>query len=74
VGGRFWIRLAALIVGIGIATMILFAVIGAALLAWGVVGALVLIGGVLLGIAWVSDRRDVRAHEQAVAQDAAHGD
>jgi hypothetical protein len=74
VGGRFWIRLVAFLVGIGIATAIVFAVIGAAIIAWGVLGALVVIGGLLLGFAWVYDRRDLRAHEQAVAQDAEHGD
>jgi MFS family permease len=74
VGGRFWIRLFAFIVGIGIATVILFAVIGAALVAWGVLGAFIFFGGLMLGFAWVYDRRDLRAHEQAVAQDAEHGD
>jgi len=74
VGGRFWILLVASIVGIGIATAIVFAVIGAALVAWGVLGALILVGGLLLGFAWVYDRRELRAHEQAVAQDAEHGD
>jgi NADH:ubiquinone oxidoreductase subunit 3 (subunit A) len=73
VGARFWIRLFAFIVGIGIATAIVFAVIGAALIAWGVLGALIFVGAVLLGFAWVYDRRELRAHEQAVAQDAEHG-
>lgn len=73
-GGRFWIRLVAFLVGIGIATAIVFAVIGAALIAWGVLGALILVGGVLLGVAWAYDRRELRAHEQAVAEDAEHGD
>jgi uncharacterized membrane protein len=74
VGGRFWIRLFAFIVGIGIATVILFAVIGAALVAWGVLGAFIFFGALALGFAWVYDRRELRAHEQAVAQDAEHGD
>jgi hypothetical protein len=60
VGGRFWVVLLASLLGIGIAVVILFAVIGAALVTWGVLGTLIVVGAILLGIAWVYDRRQAR--------------
>jgi hypothetical protein len=64
VSGRFWIRLLGAIFGIGIAAGIVFLVIGAALVAWGVLGALVLMGALLLGIAWMVDRRRQAQYDQ----------
>ena len=43
--------------GIGIAVGIVFLIIGAAIAAWGVLGALIVLIGILLGIAWLYDRR-----------------
>lgn len=60
VGARFWVVLLASLLGIGIAVGILFAVIGAALVTWGVLGTLLVLGAILLGIAWVYDRREAR--------------
>jgi uncharacterized membrane protein HdeD (DUF308 family) len=59
-GARFWVVLAASCLGIAIGVMILFWVIGAALLAWGVVGAFAVLGGILLLVAWMHDRREAR--------------
>ena len=59
-GGRFWVTLLASLLGIGIAIGLLFWLLGAVLLTWGVLGALIIVGGILLGIAWVYDRREAR--------------
>lgn len=58
---KFWLWLAAVIIGGGIAAGIIFLLVGAALVAWGVLGALVAFGALALGIAWLYDRR--KAHE-----------
>ena len=63
VGGRFWLGMIAAIVGIGIAAAIVFALIGAAVIAWGVLGAFIVLGGLALGIGWLYDRRRVREYE-----------
>jgi hypothetical protein len=54
---KFWLWIAAVIVGGGIAVGILFLVVGAALFAWGILGAFVVFGALALGIDWLSDRR-----------------
>jgi len=57
VGARFWVWLIAVVFGCGIAAMVIFLLIGAATQAWGVLGAVLAFVAVLLGIAWVYDRR-----------------
>jgi hypothetical protein len=59
-GFRWWLRLGGLIVLGGIVAMIVFLIIGAALLTWGVLGAIVLVGLVLIGFAWLHDRREAQ--------------
>ncbi len=56
-GGRFWIGLVAVIVAIGIGTMIVFLILGAALATWGILGMFLLIAAIALGAGWVYDRR-----------------
>jgi hypothetical protein len=65
VGGRFWVGMAASIVGIGIAVAILFLFIGAAFVTWGALGALILFGAIALGFAWLSDRRKQAQYDDA---------
>jgi uncharacterized membrane protein HdeD (DUF308 family) len=60
VGNRFWVVLLASLLGIAIGVVILLWLIGAAVLAWGVFGALAVFGAILLGIAWLYDRRQAR--------------
>ncbi|MGZ8740356.1 MAG: hypothetical protein ACXWZ8_07155 [Gaiellaceae bacterium] len=56
-GGRFWVGMVLAVVGIGIATAVVFAIIGAAAIAWGGLGAIALFGLLLLGAGWIYDRR-----------------
>ena len=62
-GGRFWLGLFAAVIGIGIAVGVLFAIIGAALFAWGIFGAFVVFGLLALGIAWIYDKRKQAEYE-----------
>jgi hypothetical protein len=61
VDAKFWLWLVAVIIGAGIATGILFLIVGAALATWGILGALMAFGGLALAIAWFYDRR--KQHE-----------
>jgi uncharacterized membrane protein len=61
VDAKFWLWLGAVIIGVGIATGILFLIVGAALATWGIFGALMVFGGLALAIAWFYDRR--KQHE-----------
>jgi hypothetical protein len=71
VGFRFWLKLGGLIVLGGLVAMIVFLIIGAALLTWGALAAIVLVGLVLIGFAWLLDRR--RAREAREWEEAARG-
>jgi hypothetical protein len=62
-GGRFWLGMVAVIIGVGIAVGILFLLIEAAALAWGFFGALVVFAALALGIAWIYDRRKQAEYE-----------
>lgn len=54
---KFWLWMAAVIIGGGIAAAIIFLLVGAALFAWGVLGSLIAFGAIALGIAYIYDRR-----------------
>lgn len=62
-GNHFWGRMFLAIIGIGLAAMIAFLIIGAALTTWGILGALFAIFVVILAAGWYLDRR--RANEYA---------
>jgi len=59
-GSRFWLPLIGLIVGIGIAGLVLFLIFGRVWYTWGVLGALVFLFACVLLFAWIVDRRDRR--------------
>ena len=59
-GGRFWLGVLGLSIGIAIAAYLIFALIGRAWYAWGLFGMLLFIGVILVGIGWIVDRRDAR--------------
>jgi hypothetical protein len=62
-GGRFWVGMVGVIVGVGIAVGILFLLIGAAAVAWGFFGAMVVFAALALGIAWIYDRRKAAEYD-----------
>ena len=59
-GGRFWLGVLAISIGVAVAAYLIFALIGRAWYAWGLFGALLFIGAVLICIGWIFDRRDAR--------------
>ena len=59
-GGRFWLGVLAIGVGVAVAAYLIFALIGRAWYAWGLFGMLLFIGAILICIGWIVDRRDAK--------------
>jgi hypothetical protein len=62
-GGSFWLKVFGVLVLGGIAAMLVFLVFEAVWYRWSLLGAIVLFTAVLLGIAWLGDRRSQRQYE-----------
>jgi uncharacterized membrane protein len=62
---RFWGSLIGIVVGIGIAALLFFLLIGAAWARWGALGSLIFFGAILIGVAYVYDRRQARKYEES---------
>ena len=56
-GGSFWLKVFGVLVLGGIAAMLVFLIFEAVWYRWSLLGAIVLFTAVLLGIAWLGDRR-----------------
>jgi bacteriorhodopsin len=61
--GRFWLWVLGVALAVGIGGFLVFALIGWAWYAWGFFGMLLFFAVVLLGFAWVYDKRQQRAYE-----------
>jgi hypothetical protein len=57
-GGKFWLAIIGMAVGIGVAVWLAFVIIGWAWYAWGLIGALLFFAGVALLVGWGMDRRE----------------
>ena len=62
-GARFWLGLVGVCLAIGIGGFILFWLIGVTWAAWGALGTFLFFGAVLLGVAYVYDKRQQRQYE-----------
>jgi Flp pilus assembly protein TadB len=63
-GLRFWLKLGGLIILGGLVALVVFLIIGAALLTWGVIGGVIVFGALLIGAAWLFDRREARTRRE----------
>lgn len=61
-GGRFWLGLIGIALAVGIGGFLLFLLFGAVWYSWGLLAAFVFFGAILLGIAYVYDRRQTRPY------------
>jgi hypothetical protein len=59
-GARFWLAVAAIAIGGGLAVLVLFALVGRVWYAWGFGGLFAAIIVLLLAAGYLSDRRDKR--------------
>ena len=59
-GGRLWLSALAIAVGIAVGAYLIFALIGRAWYQWGLFGMLLVLGVVLIGVAWLFDKREAR--------------
>ena len=57
-GGRFWFGVIGLAIGIAVAAFLIFTLIGYAWYAWGFFGMLLLFSVILIGFAYIHDRRE----------------
>lgn len=59
-GVGFYATIVGVVVAIGIAMFVALLVFSRAVLAWGFLGAFLVLSLILLGIAWIYDRRNAR--------------
>jgi hypothetical protein len=64
-GGRFWLWLIGVTVAVAVGGFLVFLLIGWAWYAWGLFGMFIFFGAILLGIAWIYDRRQQKRYEAA---------
>jgi hypothetical protein len=67
-GGRFWLFVIGVSLGVAVGAFLIFALIGWAWYAWGFFGMLLFIGAVLLAWAWVFDRRQQKRYAEEMAE------
>ena len=63
-GRRFWLQLIGALIALGIGVLLLFLIFDRLAYRFGGIGALVIVCAVLLGIAYVSDKRKQREYER----------
>ena len=62
-GFKFWGGMVAVVIAAGIGGMIILFLFSRAVYAWGFLGAFLALAVVLIGIAWIHDRRATRGYE-----------
>jgi hypothetical protein len=61
-GGRFWLMMFLYIIGGVVAAAVILLAFSSLWYAWGLFGAFVVFGGILLGIAWIHDKRAAKRY------------
>ena len=59
-GGRQWLSLFGILIGVGLAVVLCFILISNAFFKWGFVAGFLVVGAVLLIFAWFYDRRQAK--------------
>lgn len=62
-GAGFWLKMVGAIFALGIAGLIIFAIIGMAWYAWGALGGFLFVVAVLAMISWIYDRTHKKRYE-----------
>ena len=61
-GSKFWLELVGVALAIGIGSLLLFLLMGAAWYRWGALGALIFFGAVALAVGFYYDRRQAKMY------------
>jgi hypothetical protein len=61
-GGKFWLKVIGICLAVGIAGLLLFLLVGAAVYRWGFFGGFLFLGAILLIWAWIYDRRHTKEY------------
>jgi hypothetical protein len=59
-GTGTWVKMFAILIGVGIAIILTFVFISGALARWGIIGGFIVVGAVLLVGAWLYDKREAK--------------
>jgi hypothetical protein len=62
-GGNFWLKFVGILLLCAIGAILIFTLIAGAWAKWGLFGGLLFFGALLLGIAYIGDRRSQRQYE-----------
>jgi 4-hydroxybenzoate polyprenyltransferase len=62
--GRTWLKMFAILIGVGIAVILVFTFISRAIFRWGFIGGFIVIGAVLLLLAWLYDKREAKKNAE----------
>jgi hypothetical protein len=62
--GRVWLKMFAILLGVGIAVILVLVFIGNALAKWGLFGGFLVVGAVLLLGAWIYDKREAKKNAE----------
>jgi uncharacterized membrane protein len=63
-GARFWLSVMGIALACGVGAVLVFVLIGAAWARWGLLGAIIFFGVILLGTAWIYDRRHAKSYDE----------
>jgi hypothetical protein len=61
---RMWLGFAGVVIGLGVAALIVFLLIDIAVVAWGAFGTLLAVGAILLLFGWFYDKRHERRYAE----------
>jgi hypothetical protein len=67
VGGRFWLTLFGICIGLGVGAFLLFWLLGTVWYSWGLLAMLIFVGAAALLFGWTVDRRDEKARRELAA-------
>jgi uncharacterized membrane protein HdeD (DUF308 family) len=63
-GAKFWLALIGGCIAIAVGSVLAFAIFTAAWARWGLIGALILVSAVVLGLAYLEDRRERKRYDE----------
>jgi len=63
-GAKFWLYVMGIVIACGVGALLVFVLFSAAWARWGILGAIIFFGVILLGAAWIYDRRHAKSYDE----------